>query len=114
VALHVLGGLCTLCAIKSPVCIKTIVLVHGTVDFCAQYHGLMYTGDFSFSGECLILCVAVCVSRWSAGAVDSHYISCWPAAGCTHASTTGSCPIGTLQELGEALHFKLPFLTIAG
>jgi hypothetical protein len=35
----------TLCALKSPVCIKTTVLVHA-VDFCLQYHGLMHTGDF--------------------------------------------------------------------
>jgi hypothetical protein len=28
-----------------PLCIK--VLVHGTVDFCVQYHDLMHTGDFT-------------------------------------------------------------------
>jgi hypothetical protein len=37
----------TLCALKSPVCIKATVLVHGAVDFCVQYHGLMHTGDFN-------------------------------------------------------------------
>ena len=39
-------GFYTLCALKSPVCIETTVLVHGTVDFCVQYHALMHTGDF--------------------------------------------------------------------
>ncbi len=36
----------TLCALKFPVCIKTTVLLHGIVDFCVQYHGLMLTGVF--------------------------------------------------------------------
>jgi hypothetical protein len=36
----------TLCALRSPVCIETTLLVHGTVEFCVQYHGLMHTGEF--------------------------------------------------------------------
>jgi hypothetical protein len=44
-----LKGFYTLCALKSPMCIKTTVPVHGTVAFCIQeYHGLMHTGDFKF------------------------------------------------------------------
>ena len=43
---HTYLGFDTLCALKSPVCMNTTVLVHGTVDVCLQYHGFMHTGDF--------------------------------------------------------------------
>jgi hypothetical protein len=46
----------TLCALKSPVCIKTTVLVHGTVDVCVQYHGLMHTGDSKLFRGMLVRC----------------------------------------------------------